>query len=65
MAPWPRALVTPQLVDHNNPGTIDGWNDIMEKDETVMTEGEPKLPDDTNVAHTDLDKDVFNPSGKY
>ncbi|GFS90112.1 hypothetical protein TNCV_507861 [Trichonephila clavipes] len=31
MAPWPRALVIPQLVDHKNAGTIDDVVHVLDQ----------------------------------
>ncbi|GFY79272.1 hypothetical protein TNIN_188761 [Trichonephila inaurata madagascariensis] len=38
-------------------------NAAKEIKDGAIPEGEPKLPDDAKVAHSDMDKDVFNLSG--
>ncbi|GFY79389.1 hypothetical protein TNIN_250661, partial [Trichonephila inaurata madagascariensis] len=35
-------------------------NAAKEIKDGAIPEGEPKLPDDAKVAHSDMDKDVFN-----
>ncbi|GFW50731.1 hypothetical protein TNCV_2890331 [Trichonephila clavipes] len=37
MAPWPRALVIPQLVDHKNAGTIDDVVLVLDQLKGVLT----------------------------
>ncbi|GFW85862.1 hypothetical protein TNCV_855111 [Trichonephila clavipes] len=58
MAPWPRALVIPQLVDHKNAGTIDDVELVLDQLRCELT-----VPASKPYRGVLLPKTTYHPQG--